>query len=138
MILFPLVVVVHLRSDFDIAESVLQVEIGNGVLIPAHIALAVASAPDLERNGHQEHPLPNRLSVEIVVSLNHHLHQLVAFAGINDVIDLLLVVHHFLSLIFHLCVEIALGLKVVPQISLAFHEQVGVHRVFFEDGNISL
>ncbi len=133
-----LVVVGGRGGDLYVAESVLPIQIRDSLFVAAAIALAVAPLPELPGRGHQVYALTDGLCVEVAISADVYLDQLVAGAEVDDVVDLHLIADHALSLVFDLGLEVALGLKIVTQIPLALDEQVPIHGVLLEDGYVAL
>src|SRR5204862_6527873 len=112
-----------------VAKAVLLVKAGNGFFIAAEITFAVAAPPELPGGGDDVHALTNGRRVEIAISGDVHLHQLVAFAEIDDVVDRRLVVDHALRLEFDLRVEGALVLEIIPKIALALTQPIPIHGI---------
>ncbi len=137
LVLLPLIFILHVGGDLDIAKAVLLVQVGDGFFIPPKIAPAIAAAAELQGSGIEIHSLANGRRVEIAVAGDVELDQLVARAQIHNVIDLRLVAEDPLRLEFDLGVKIPLRLKIISQVTLAFHQQIAVDGMLLEDRNES-
>ena len=111
-----------------VAESVGLVQAGDGLLVAPQQRPAIAAAAELQqRSAHQEHALADGFGPEILVALNVDQHQLVALAGVDEIVDRRLIVDDALRFELDFGIEITLRLKVVPQVALAFEQQGIVH-----------
>ena len=128
-----LVVVLDDRGDFHVSETILLIQAGDRFFIAPKIAPAVAAAPELERGGLHVHALPDGLCVEVAVAGDLDLHQFMALSQIDQVVDVRFVIDDALRLELDLDFEIALGLKIIPQVPLSFDEQVPVHGMLLEN-----
>ena len=133
------VIVLHPVGHAYVAKAVRFVQVDDGRLVALHQARAIPPVRKLkERGALQEHALANRIGAEILVSRDLDFHQLVARAGIDQVIDVGLVVGDALLLELHIGFEIPLGLKVVLKVVRALGQQVVIHRVLLENRHVAL
>ena len=83
----PFVVVFSPRRDLRVAESVRFVQVLDRLDVAPHERFAVAPVAERERFRRQEHPLPDRLVVEIFVAADVQMNEPVPVPALDRIAD---------------------------------------------------